>query len=253
MPTIPLPKPVPRPVTAPESNALPPPVEKAKRTRKPKTVVLPVDVPFAVVSGSGKVLPAPKSTKLAYSVFLGVDPGTSGGVVALDAKGRILLMEKIPTIVVQKTTKTKLGNFRTSTEVDFNKFAELINKLKALVQDGSGILLTLETASPRPGEGGIYVWAFAGGYFCWKTAAGMAGIPLQQIHPSSWKKDMFGGRIKVEGVNVKKGKQLKLIKDMSIRKCGELFPGKLPASFNDHNLADALLIAEWGRRNAGRS
>jgi len=248
MAMLPIPKRVLPPVEAPVQEVKPTP--KSKRTKKPPVVkpTKPVDTAFAYVVDGGKVLESPKDGQMPYDVFVGIDPGLSGGIAAVDARGKILLIEATPVTIVRKTTKTKAGKFKTATEVDYNRLAELVRRVRTLDEH---VLFTLEHAHPRPGEGVVSMWAFAGSYFCWKTAAALCGIPLEQVSPVTWKRDMFGGKLKVQGL-VAKGKEVRLIKEMSVKRCGELFPGKLPADFKNHNHAEALLIAEWSRRNSVR-
>ena len=88
--------------------------------------------------------------------------------------------------------------------------------------------------------------AFASVWFSWGAivaAARLARVRFTAVDPRRWQKEMFKGLPKSLDT-----------KQASVQKARELFPTVSlrtteRCSTDNHNFADALLLAEWGRRN----
>lgn len=89
----------------------------------------------------------------------------------------------------------------------------------------------LEQVHSMPGQGVASSFKFGQGYGSLEMALTAAGIPFERVTPQKWQKAM--------------GCLTKGDKNVSKRKAQELFPSMKIT----HKTADALLIAEYGRRN----
>ena len=88
----------------------------------------------------------------------------------------------------------------------------------------------LERVGPMPKQGVVSVWTFAGSYWGLRMALLAADIPFDLVAPAKWQ-GALGCRTAGD-------------KNVSKTKAQQLFPGiKIT-----HAIADALLIAEYGRR-----
>jgi len=90
----------------------------------------------------------------------------------------------------------------------------------------------LEQVSAMPGQGVTSCFTFGNGYGHLEMALTAAGIPFERVRPQKWQQAM--GCMTAGDKNVSK------------RKAQELFPSVKIT----HSTADALLIAEYGRRIA---
>lgn len=88
----------------------------------------------------------------------------------------------------------------------------------------------LEQVHSMPGQGVASSFKFGQGYGSLEMALTAAGIPFERVTPQKWQKAL--------------GCLTKGQKNVSKRKAQELFPTMKVT----HATADALLIAEWGRR-----
>jgi Holliday junction resolvasome RuvABC endonuclease subunit len=88
----------------------------------------------------------------------------------------------------------------------------------------------LEQVHSMPGQGVASSFKFGQGYGSLEMALTAAGIPFERVSPQKWQKAL--------------GCLTKGDKNVSKRKAQELFPTMKVT----HATADALLIAEWGRR-----
>jgi crossover junction endodeoxyribonuclease RuvC len=88
----------------------------------------------------------------------------------------------------------------------------------------------LEQVHSMPGQGVASSFKFGQGYGALEMALTAAGIPFERVTPQKWQKAL--------------GCLTKGDKNVSKRKAQELFP----TMKGTHATADALLIAEWGRR-----
>jgi len=143
---------------------------------------------------------------------IGIDPGASGGVAWIDETGDACV-KKMPDTLADLWDLIHSLNFN----VDFSS----INQPKAY----------LEQVHSMPGQGVASSFKFGQGYGALEMALTAAGIPFERVSPQKWQKAL--------------GCLTKGEKNVSKRKAQELFP-QLKIT---HATADALLIAEYGRRN----
>ncbi|MDO8795394.1 MAG: hypothetical protein Q7J25_12315 [Vicinamibacterales bacterium] len=148
-------------------------------------------------------------------IFLGVDPGASGGIAILNDQGEILLARKTP-------------------ETDQDLF-ELFNMTGLHGPTYSPQRhAVLERVSSSPQMGVTSAFTFGGSYRALRMALTAARIPFDQISPLRWQRVM--GCLSHGDKNVTK------------QRAQQLFP----AARVTHATADALLLAEFCRRATAR-
>lgn len=141
--------------------------------------------------------------------FLGLDPGAGGGIAALIVEGR-------GTVVKADAWKMP--------ETD----RDILDSLEPYV--GPHTFAFLEKVHSMPKQGVVSAFTFGGSYRALKMALTALRIPYDLVTPQRWQLIM-GCRTGGD-------------KNVSKRRAQELFP----AMKMTHALADALLIAEFGRR-----
>lgn len=103
---------------------------------------------------------------------IGIDPGISGGICAIDAKNlEIVLLEDCP---VYKTGAGK--------DYDIAAMAEI---LRRVALKGPCIII-LERAQAMPKQGVVGTFNFGRGYGIWLGILGTLGIPYRTVRPSEW-------------------------------------------------------------------
>lgn len=157
-------------------------------------------------------------------MFLGIDPGLSGGLAAIDDKGRPIMVTAMP-----------------DTEADLFRWLTYVSA-ESLQEDGRlNIVAALERVNATRVMSQTAAFTFGKGVGVLRMALIAAEIPFDEVSPNVWQKAV--GILEHTGardVAVKKNKSI------GKRRAQELFPG-----LNNITLktADALLIAEYLRRS----
>jgi hypothetical protein len=151
--------------------------------------------------------------------FLGIDPGQSGGFAVLSEDGEPLLCRRMP-----------------------DSEEEIAALVKECLTDGSGMKAYLEKvrSSPQMSKGSIFT--FGMGYGGLRMALIFAGIPFEDVATQRWQR--FIGVLDKTGARALGDVNITEKKNRHKAKAQELFPSLVVT----HALADALLIAEYGRR-----
>ena len=171
------------------------------------------------------------------SIIIGIDPGQSGAVAIMqDSSCQFtepfglnqfaISLHDTPTLEVMTSSK--------KCRTEFN--ARAMAALMPCVSTENRVHAYIELVGVMPDQGSVSGFRFGEGYGIWQGILAALGIPYTKVRPQEWKKAMMQGR----------GKE----KDASRLRALELFPhlaDELKRK-KDHNRADALLIAEWGRR-----
>lgn len=105
---------------------------------------------------------------------------------------------------------------------------EIYRLLASLADEAQIAIIERVHSMPKQGVASSFAFGVSFGALCMAVAA--AGIPFELASPAKWQKDM---KCRTKGD-----------KNVSKRRAQELFP-ELKVT---HAIADALLIAEWGRR-----
>lgn len=98
-------------------------------------------------------------------IYIGIDPGLSGGIAKLREDGAVLAIEKMP-------------------PTDFDVY----DALAAL--DGGPEKAMLERVSASPQMGVTSAFTFGKGYGGLRMALTAAGIPFDEVTPQKWQKAM---------------------------------------------------------------
>lgn len=143
---------------------------------------------------------------------LGIDPGVRGGLAVLAPGGKVLFVQGFKPEMTQ---------------------ADLVHVVKqgveALLRFGSDSCF-IEKVGFKPGDGGMGAFTFGRVDGLLRGAALAFGLTVREVSPVMWQSRM--GCLTGGNKNVSKNKALSLFPDIKIT----------------HAIADALLIAEHGRR-----
>lgn len=173
--------------------------------------------------------------------FIGIDPGVSGAIAVIDTDTDQVAFYDTPNLEVKSGKKFKKV-------IDIGRAVLMLQQLSA----GVKTVVTIEKVNAMPGMkndpdnpgkkipaamGVTSAFSFGMGFGMWLGVLAALFIPHQQVHSLTWKKSMMADM----------GKE----KDASRIKAMQLYPRTAPdlVRKKDHGRADALLIADWGRRN----
>ena len=145
-------------------------------------------------------------------MILGIDPGLDGGIAIINGS-EIELLETIP-------TEKKTGFIKR--QVDAQKLSNILRVYPISV-------CYLERVASRPGQGVGSVFSFGDTYGAIRGVLGALNIPTYTVAPQTWKKEL-----KISS------------KDDSLKAIKELYP-LLKMRKKDHNIAEALLLALYGK------
>lgn len=157
-------------------------------------------------------------------ISIGIDPGLDGSVCVIYGED----------IDFHDTPTYQDGKRRRISTVDC---AAILRKIKADVGRTAKVRACLELVGTRPGEGAVGAFSFGRGMGNWEGILAALQIPYELVRPQAWKAAMMPGEPKE--------------KDASRVVARRLFPVQTEEALSrkkDHNRADALLIAEFGRR-----
>ena len=161
------------------------------------------------------------------TTFIGIDPGLKGAVAFLDGDDGLVTI--IPTPILSTTEYDEFGMIELITHDTFHY---------------ENATAYIEQVQAFPGQGRSSAVKIGLGQGLWRMVLTAHAIPYTIVSPVKWQRTMFAG---VPKQNTKK---------MSIIAAKRLFPGVSlcrteKCKKDDHNMADALLIAEYGRRQMG--
>lgn len=143
-------------------------------------------------------------------MIIGIDPGKSGGIAWLDDHGRALHVIKMPPTMA-------------------DLYAE-ISEPPLMSGYSTSVFAYLEKVHSMPGQGVKSTFTFGEGFGALQMALTAAGIPYELVTPNKWMKAM--------------GCQTGGDKNVTKAAAQRLFPGIKMT----HAIADAILLAEYGRR-----
>lgn len=153
------------------------------------------------------------------SAVIGVDPGVNGGIAVLGRNGAVLYTRGV------------------SPDMPERDLAMHVTEAADILQMAGGGPAFFEKVQHQTGDGGKGSFTFGGVYRFVRACLIMKGVILVNVYPQAWQAQlecMTGGNKKV-----------------SLAKAKELFPGQFPPGMTQKaamRIADALLIAEYGRR-----
>lgn len=162
-------------------------------------------------------------------IYIGIDPGKTGAVAALDQDGHyILMLEDCPVFNVMKRGKR-------NTEFDFKKMNSMLISFLASESEEYDFIFIIEKAQPFKKQGLVSTCSTCLGYGAWLGILAGLSYPIEIVAPKTWQTVMLKD---MDRTNTKLA---------SINKANMLWP-ELYLKKKDHGQSDALLIAEYGRR-----
>ena len=153
------------------------------------------------------------------TTFIGIDPGQTGGLALVSARGELLDVQRMPAI---------------DSEVNGLLLAALLNDWRDMSQDACRVVI--EQVGSMPGQGVSSTFKFGKSFGIALGVVQALGLPMERVRPQQWKPTF-----------TLIGKD----KDASRGKATELWPSMADRWQRkaDNGLTDAALIAEHGRRN----
>lgn len=159
-------------------------------------------------------------------IFVGIDPGLDGAVARLG-----YIVQPVPDYnKVWDAPAARDGKHRVLLPVEMRKI---------LIEAASGqeCIVFIEKVHSMPRQGVASSFNFGEGYGIWQGLIVGLGLRFEKVTPQRWQKEMLAG---MQGG-----------KEASIIRAQELFPDAELDKKKHHGRADALLIAEYGRRTMG--
>lgn len=170
--------------------------------------------------------------------YIGIDPGVSGALCVLDGDTKDVQFFDTPTLQIKSGKKTR--NVQDP---------HTIVSILQVVSANEDVIVTIEKVQAMPGRdeqgeasrsmGATSAFNFGFGFGMWIGIITALCLPMQQVHPMTWKKSVMMGMGKEKDASRQKAMQLypKAAKDLQLKK--------------HHGRADALLIAHWASFNIG--
>lgn len=158
--------------------------------------------------------------------FLGIDPGATGGLAAIDAHtGELAFCARMPLLGKEIDTETV-----------FNILRGVVLDLAA--KEEPPPLCILEKAHAMPGQGVVSMFNYGRGFGRLLGALEISGCPFRLVTPQAWQKAILGT-----------GKRGKGNKDAEAALAMRRWPEvkKLAQVKANNGAVDALLLAEYGR------
>jgi crossover junction endodeoxyribonuclease RuvC len=153
-------------------------------------------------------------------VFIGIDPGLSGAIAIIDDD--FVSVYDAPSVPVKKGNDYLVADM-----------ARLISAASS--QRSCYAILEAGIAMPNQSSSSTAKAARGGGL--WEGMLAMAGVPYELVRPAAWKKVM--------GVTADKG-EARIMAQKLFPQAAHQF-----SRVKDDGRAEAVLIAEFGRRKAG--
>ncbi len=158
------------------------------------------------------------------SIIIGVDPGLDGGIARIRAGVGGVSAIPMPTIGTGRRKEY---------------LPALVCELRFL--DDAPVYMFIEKAQPYPKQGVTSVFTYGRHYGIWIGICAALEIPLEEVTPRAWQKVMLGSRTgdtKARSVECA-ARMFPRVSLMRTGRCSKPHDG----------MADALLIAEFGRRS----
>ena len=131
-------------------------------------------------------------------IVIGIDPGLSGAVAAVDSE----------TLELYRVCDTPVLKVGTGCEYHVSEMADLLRSIIL----GSSARVVIERAQPMPGQGVTSTFSTGMGYGIWIGVVGALGIPYSSVRPCDWTRKLLKG-VPGEG------------KARSILLASQIFPG----------------------------
>ncbi len=150
-------------------------------------------------------------------IFIGIDPGITGAIAAIDDQAQLVLCVDLPLIRSGKLIW-----------IEANELTALL----MTARNGRPARIIVERAQPMPGQGISSTFGYGVVLGSILAACQRIAVPLDLVPAAVWKRVM--------GLDSQKAGALD--------KARLLFPTAELDRKKDHNRAEALILAEYGRR-----
>ena len=161
--------------------------------------------------------------------IIGIDPGITGAVACIHKNGEAAIWDT-PFIEIKKGKKKKNDYLPA-------EMARIVEKLDDNLDDDP-VHAFIEQVGAMPNQGVTSMFNFGKGYGMWIGILAALEIPYTFVTPQAWKKELM------QGISDKNASRLR---------AQQLYPSisdQLKLKKHDGR-AEALLIAEYGRRQLG--
>lgn len=156
-------------------------------------------------------------------IIIGIDPGLSGAIATINLKGKPLRIMLMPVV--------KVGKRRQLDEQAIREFFE--RRILSIEH------IFIEKVHSMPGQGVVSTFTFGTGWGILRGLCAGLHLPYTLVAPTTWKRSMCRDVPKGKGASVLIAKRL--WPNINLK--------PTPRSKKDNNgLADAICIAEYGRR-----
>jgi hypothetical protein len=156
------------------------------------------------------------------TIFLGIDVGLEGAIAVLGWRIDPVVYDT-PILKIKTKDKTKR-------EYDLPRMREI---LQPFVIEND-VLVILEYANAHPDQGVSSVFSFGRGTGLWEGLLTGLELPYVKVTPKKWKHALLEGLPSGKGASIVVAKRL--------------FPKIDFPRVKDHGKADAILLAEYGKR-----
>lgn len=152
---------------------------------------------------------------------IGIDPGLSGAIAVLNGNEVVGVFDPPVTWIVHGKKKRR---------------EYVLGQLMATltIAKGREAVAAIEQAQPMPRQGVTSTFSIGYGFGLYEMALTALEIPYERVRPQRWKRDVLDGTAKDKGA--------------AYQVAQRLFPAVDLGRRSDHGRAEALLIAEWRRR-----
>ena len=162
-------------------------------------------------------------------IYLGIDPGISGAIALVTEDGDARVKD-MPIFKIEKKKKTKKGNVAFKREINAKGVIEILQPFHH-----HDLHIFLEDVGVMPGEGAVGAFSFGKGVGILHGIIAALGYPCTLVRPQTWKKVMIAGGAGQD-------------KNAARYRCQQLFPSVDCSLVKHDGRAEAVLLAEYGRR-----
>jgi hypothetical protein len=184
------------------------------------------------------------------TIYIGCDPGLSGGIAAIDSKSRVIGLWDMPT--------RKMGK---KNAVDPFGVAAIMRQLRVDAKEKNWNIapVVIELVGSMPGQGSVSGFTFGAGWGLLQGAVAGSRLRYELVRPQSWKRLILKGYIpevkkRVKGgakkTTAQKAEEKKAGKKATIRFCKDKWPraNLIPPRCRtpSDGRADSLCLALYG-------
>lgn len=160
------------------------------------------------------------------SLYVGIDPGVTGAIAALDGDTGVIEIFDMPTVATGR---------RRASELNLPELARIIDSISG--GDNRIVRAALERAQPMPKQGVVSVFTYGETYGAIRAMLASYFIPYSTVRPADWKKSL----------------EVPREKDAARARASELLPrgaAYWPLK-KHHNRAEAALLALYAKEGGG--